>query len=81
MSGSVLKHRYITAWFDVPSTTTIPSSNSVVDIDSCFVTRDHLILLTTLPLTRQPDCLLTHVVTHENQVACTKYMKQSFKTL
>ena len=32
----------------------------------------HFIFLTTLPLTRQPNCLPTHEVTLENQVACTK---------
>ena len=69
------------AWFDVPSTTTIPTSSFIVDIDGCFVTSYHLFFMTTLPLTCQPDCLLTHEVTLENQVACIKYMKQNFKIL
>ena len=63
------------AWFDVPSTPTIHSSSFVADIDGYFVINCHLILLTMLPLIRQPDCLLTHEVTVENQVACTKYTK------
>ena len=50
--GNVLENRCITAWFNVPSTPTIPSFSFVVDIDSYCVTSYHLISLATLPLTR-----------------------------
>ena len=36
-SGKLLHHRF-TAWFDVPSTPTIPSFSFVVDVDGCCVT-------------------------------------------
>ena len=72
--ANILENCCITAWFDVPSTPTIPSSSFVVDIDGYFVTSHHLVF-------RQLDCLPTHKVTLESQVASTKYMKQSFKTL
>ena len=47
-SNQRLYHRFM-AWFDVPSTNTIPSSSSVVDVDGCCVTitynfPDHVVL-------------------------------------
>ena len=88
--GLVLKYKsrpleiQMQAWWKTivswPGLMSINTYNSfVVDIRQLFC--NQLAILTMLSLTHQPDCHSTRKVTLENQVACTKYMKQSFKIL